>query len=134
MVVAALFTDLQKNNLENAVTTLQRRARISPVFVAYLGETPVGTATLINGYVFNLGVHKSWRRRGIATTLLEHLAQHSAATGQDRLSVFAMTDAVDFYEKAGFKKGTPTQIWGKAVLTMSKMLNPQRPVKPAAAE
>jgi GNAT superfamily N-acetyltransferase len=50
----------------------------------------------------DLFVHPGWMRRGIATALVNHIAQVLRAGGEERLEVTANPDALGFYRAAGF--------------------------------
>ena len=50
----------------------------------------------------DLFVHPGWMRRGIATALVDRIAQVLRARGVDRLEVTANPDAMGFYRAAGF--------------------------------
>jgi GNAT superfamily N-acetyltransferase len=50
----------------------------------------------------DLFVHPGWMRRGIATALVNQIAQVLRARGVERLEVTANPDAIGFYRAAGF--------------------------------
>jgi len=75
-------------------------------FVAEEEGSLVGFATWIEaGGVFELEdlfVDPAWMRRGIATALVNRIAQVLRARGVERLEVTANPDAMGFYRAAGF--------------------------------
>ena len=75
-------------------------------YVAEEEESLVGFATWIEaGGLFELEdlfVDPGWMRRGIATALVNRIAEVSRARGVERLEVTANPHALGFYRAAGF--------------------------------
>lgn len=67
---------------------------------------PVGTLRLhAAGAVARIGrlaVERDWRRRGVATKLLERALSHARRQGCERARLAAQLDAQRLYESAGF--------------------------------
>jgi GNAT superfamily N-acetyltransferase len=88
-------------------------------YVAEEGGSLVGLATWIEADgVFELEdlfVDPGWRRRGIAATLVDHIAQVLRARGVQRLEVTANPHAMGFYRAAGFVDcGVADTVFGAA--------------------
>jgi GNAT superfamily N-acetyltransferase len=80
------------------------------VLVALEGEQVVGTGILVlragEGEIVRMSVHRDYRRRGIATRLLEKLLQLAPEHGVNRIVVETnakWTEARSLYEASGFK-------------------------------
>lgn len=68
-------------------------------------EQPIGTARLLpDGHIGRMAVLKEWRRQGVGSALLQWLIEEMRATGQQKAILNAQTEAVQFYEKFGFRK------------------------------
>ena len=88
-------------------------------YVAEDEESVVGFATWIEaGGVFELEdlfVDPGWMRRGIATALVNRIAQVLRARGVERLEVTANTHVMGFYRAAGFTEcGVADTVFGTA--------------------
>ncbi|MGH7766288.1 MAG: GNAT family N-acetyltransferase [Candidatus Binatia bacterium] len=88
--------------------------RVAEVLIGYAGNEPAGFAVFFHNYSTFLGrpgiyledlfVKPEWRRRGLGTQLLRHIAQQAVARGCGRLewSVLDWNEpAIDFYKKLG---------------------------------
>ena len=71
--------------------------------VGYVGMHHI----LDEGYITNVAVHPAYRRRGVATALLEQLEKYAESHDMSRitLEVRASNDkAIALYKKMGYKK------------------------------
>jgi ribosomal protein S18 acetylase RimI-like enzyme len=77
----------------------------------------------ISAYVEALDVRHEFRRRGIASTIMDFLEQHAKQQGIERLTLMVETDnapAVALYQKLGFH-GSKNSFWvwdGKEIPTI----------------
>ena len=74
------------------------------------GDTPVAylIADVVDGnlHVEQVSVHPHWGRRGIGRLLLDHLAEHAAATGVPALTLTTFADVpwnAPYYVRCGFR-------------------------------
>jgi ribosomal protein S18 acetylase RimI-like enzyme len=99
---------LSADNFDNGRTPEQLRTSFHnshTAIVAYDDARIIGTARALsdgvcNAYVVDLWTLESYRRRGIARTMMKMLEE--VLTGQ-HVYLFS-DDAVEFYEKLGYKK------------------------------
>lgn len=62
-----------------------------------------------SGYIMNMYTRSAWRKRGIATAILELLLEHGRQAGASYFELHATTDGAPVYERAGFvRHGEPT--------------------------
>lgn len=103
--------------------------RVAVHFVAFDGETPIGTCRIFTedgGRTYLLGrlcVLKAYRGRSIGTALVSAAEDGACARGGESLSLHSQYHAKDFYQKLGYapygeiedEQGCP-HIWMKKVL------------------
>src|SRR5262245_24237368 len=103
---AAMKAVLQADDFDNgrsAEQLAQSFGNSAGVCIAYDGDQIVGTARVLsdgvcNAYVVDVWTLSSYRRQGIARTMLDRLLE-----GLHGQHVYLFTDdAVDFYKKMGF--------------------------------
>lgn len=97
-----------------------------------LGFPPPHTVPALK--VGRLARHASWRVRGVGTALMRHafdkLMDVSERTGCRFLSVDAIPEAVEFYEKLGFEPNQHTTYQGKNRGTTSMRFDAFAPALP----
>jgi predicted GNAT family N-acyltransferase len=65
---------------------------------------PMGTARLSpEGRIGRMAVLKEWRGKGIGRALMERLVAEAQKTQMHQVTLHAQTQAVDFYQKFGFR-------------------------------
>ena len=100
------------NFYRDCILNSQDPAKALPKFyLAMDGDTIAGSYALLTNDLISrqdlwpwfacLYVQKEYRRRGLATRLLEHGLQQARMKGFDQLYLY--TDLVNFYEKTGWK-------------------------------
>ncbi len=62
-------------------------------------QNPLGRS----GYIMNMYTVPSWRRQGIATTILQKLFEVASQRGYRRVSLHALPEAQSIYDKSGFR-------------------------------
>jgi GNAT superfamily N-acetyltransferase len=76
-------------------------------YLGYLGEMPVaaGTAVLAKGIVsvWNVATHDDFRRRGVATALMERLLGDAWENGCDSSLLYSSPMAYPLYQKLGYE-------------------------------
>ena len=78
-------------------------------YLAYVGKKPVGTSCLLSsmktGGVFNVGTLKTYRRRGVGTTLVAHTVMDSIKQGNTLHILYTEKEGNPerLYNKIGFK-------------------------------
>ena len=77
---------------------------VSSHFLAYQQEQPIGCVRLLaTGHIGRMAVLEKWRRQGVATALLEACENHARANDILETRLSAQTQAIPFYEKAGYR-------------------------------
>lgn len=62
-----------------------------------------------SGDILNMYTRSAWRRRGVATAILELLMEHGRRAGVSYFELHATADGAPVYERAGFvRHGEPT--------------------------
>jgi GNAT superfamily N-acetyltransferase len=69
----------------------------------------IGTITIINDYVGTLFVNPAYHNKGIGTKLMEKIENLAKEKKIQKLRLNSSINAVDFYEKLGYKKGVKSQ-------------------------
>lgn len=106
-----------KDNLDNQFEKLNINEAYYNI-VAKINNKVVGMATVIKNYdiveelkpfltVWNLGVHKDYRRMKIATKLLEHIYSYAKENGCAFIALLAQKDniaAQKLYNSAGYEE------------------------------
>jgi predicted GNAT family N-acyltransferase len=73
-------------------------------FLAYQQEQPIGCVRLLpTGHIGRMAVLAPWRRKGVASALLEACEVRAMAKGFQETRLSAQTQAIAFYEKAGYR-------------------------------
>ena len=76
-------------------------------FLATVVKKPVGTARLVirhgNAKIGRMAVLKSWRRRGVGTTLLQRAVAAARTLGAREIYLHAQVPVIGFYETMGFR-------------------------------
>lgn len=78
-------------------------------FVAIEKSKITGTITIINDYIGTLFVNPEHHHKGIGTKLMETIENLAKKRKIEKLRLNSSINAVDFYEKLGYKKGEPSQ-------------------------
>ena len=69
---------------------------------------PIGTARLMpSGQIGRMAVLIAWRGRGVGTRLLKLAVTAAQSDDYDRVYLHAQTQAIGFYERAGFEATDP---------------------------
>jgi GNAT superfamily N-acetyltransferase len=90
------------------------------VWLAWAGDVPVGTVTLITlermpwpgkpasrwGHLSNAYVLPDWRSQGVGTVLVGALLSHARSAGYARVALSPSERSVPFYRRAGFGPAT----------------------------
>jgi GNAT superfamily N-acetyltransferase len=108
-----------EQTLVDAISAYFSRALPAGEFIAYLAEVHgeiVATSGLTyhrqppspqnphgcEAYILNMYTRPAWRRRGIASALLQKLIDHARRSNSCRVSLHSLPDARSIYLKAGF--------------------------------
>ncbi|MEM7041521.1 MAG: GNAT family N-acetyltransferase [Pseudomonadota bacterium] len=62
------------------------------------------------GHIRHFATHPDWTRRGVGRAIHERCAREARAAGLDRFECYASLNAVDFYERLGFKEVRPVDL------------------------
>jgi len=94
--------------------------------LALSGHQAIGTGRLLdNGMIGRMAVVAHWRRRGVATALLQLLLQTAKDRGMTHLHLHAQCAVIDFYKQFGFQsKG---RIFQEADINHQLMIKTLRP-------
>ena len=94
------------------------------MLLAMDGETIVGVAAVrYHNHLSLLFVDQKYQRRGIGKKLLQDVMQHVRDMGERYVSLQAVSDAVMFYRKQGFRTIRPEEEFsGIRVTYMEKYL------------
>jgi len=77
---------------------------VSSHFLAYQQEQAIGCVRLLpTGHIGRMAVLAKWRRQGVASLLLEACEAHARAHDIHETRLSAQTQAIPFYEKAGYR-------------------------------
>lgn len=77
---------------------------VSSHFLACHREQPIGCVRLLpTGHIGRMAVLVKWRRQGVASALLETCENHARANDIAETRLSAQTQAIPFYEKAGYR-------------------------------
>lgn len=108
-----LFSDIEKRDLEKAITSQVNRGSVIPHFYIMLeGENPIGVVELKYRenrnhpeYVHWLGglyVHSSYRHQRVASRLIEHALLEASKFGVSELYLQCEKELVQFYKNFSF--------------------------------
>ena len=78
-------------------------------FLAVEKSKIIGTITIINDYLGTLFVNPDYHGKGIGTKLMEKIENLAKERKIQKLKLKSSINAVDFYEKLGYKKGEQSQ-------------------------
>ena len=78
-------------------------------FVAIENSKMIGTITIINDYIGTVFVNPGYHSKGIGTKLMETIENLAKERKIENLRLNSSINAVDFYEKLGYKKGEQSQ-------------------------
>ena len=78
-------------------------------FVAIENSKIIGTITNINDYIGTVFVTPEYHCKGIGTKLMETIENLAKERKIEKLRLQSSINAVDFYEKLGYKKGEQSQ-------------------------
>ena len=78
-------------------------------FVAIEKSNIIGTITLIKDYIGTVFVNPDYHGKGIGTKLMETIENLAKERKIENLKLNSSINAVDFYEKLGYKKGEQSQ-------------------------
>ena len=78
-------------------------------FIAFEKTKIIGTITLINDYIGTVFVNPEFHHKGIGKKLMESIENLAREKRIKNLRLESSINAVDFYEKLGYKKGVETQ-------------------------
>lgn len=78
-------------------------------FVAIEKSNIIGTITLIKDYIGTVFVNPDYQGKGIGTKLMETIENLAKERKIEKLRLNSSINAVDFYEKLGYKKGEQSQ-------------------------
>jgi predicted N-acetyltransferase YhbS len=114
---------INKEGWEYDISEIERIHRIDPVssIVACSGDAVVGGITIVTvggrclmGHVV---VKEGWRRKGLGKIMIGSILKDMGSRGLDFVEVYSVVDAVNFYEKFGFKTIEGLQSYVKRALT-----------------
>jgi predicted GNAT family N-acyltransferase len=72
------------------------------LFLAYMDEVPVGAARLYNNKVGRVATLQSYRKKGIASAIMEQIESYAKENGIEVLVLHAQLYIQSFYEKRGY--------------------------------
>ena len=78
-------------------------------FVAIEKSNIIGSITLIKDYIGTVFVNPDYHCKGIGTKLMETIENLAKVRKIEKLRLNSSINAVDFYEKLGYKKGEQSQ-------------------------
>ena len=78
-------------------------------FVAIEKSTIIGTITIMNDYIGTVFVNPDEHSKGIGTKLMMTIENLAKERKIEKLRLQSSINAVDFYEKLGYKKGVQSQ-------------------------
>ena len=78
-------------------------------FVAIENSKIIGTITIINDYIGTVFVTPEYHCKGIGTKLMETIENLAKERKIEKLRLQSSINAVNFYEKLGYKKGEQSQ-------------------------
>jgi len=123
-----------QESVEQRISKLKSRSRrrgIPTTVVALLGDTLVGSASLLkhdmdsrqdlSPWIASVYVHPDYRRRGIGTRLVQHLEGEAKRLGVERLYLFT-PDMRPFYEASGWSVLEDSEYRGHLTRIMEKQL------------
>ncbi|AWM86459.1 GNAT family N-acetyltransferase [Microvirga sp. 17 mud 1-3] len=90
-----------------------------------LGAIPEGATTF---YLHDVALLPEGRGKGLAGTIVDHLADHAAAAGFDNLSLVAVNGSQGFWEKCGFRTAMTAALRAKLATYGSDALLMRRDV------
>ena len=124
--------DLSTSKRIKLYNSYKSEATIPSCLIAIVDNQPAGSASLVNSdmethiqlspWLASVYVHKDFRRKGIATQLIEACIKNARETGTQTLYLFT-ADQSDFYMKRGWRKLEKTLYHGEMVDIMSYNLN-----------
>jgi len=108
---------------EYDLSEIDRIHRIDPVssIVACSGDIVVGGITIVTVggrcLIGHVVVKEGWRRKGLGKIMIGSVLKDMESKGVDFVEVYSVIDAVNFYEKFGFKIIEGLQTYVKRALT-----------------
>jgi len=119
-----------------SVDRIRERFEDGPMWLAYLGNEPVGTVSGLpeeeRFYIRSMAIKPSVQRGGIGQRLLDTLEAFASEAGYKKLylyTTFVLPGASRLYEKNGFylvRETAPEEWFGMGGLEMEKELSPQK--------
>lgn len=104
--IGALTTTLRRRAFERLCTLVREPGARTRAFVAWNGNTPIGSLELFLGSeaagVHSLRVPAQHQGRGVATALLEHACSEAARHGARLMVLLASSEGQRLYERRGF--------------------------------
>jgi ribosomal protein S18 acetylase RimI-like enzyme len=103
-----------KKGVDTFILEIMRKG--AKCYLAYVGKNPVGTSGLLSfmktGGIFNVGTLKTYRRRGVGTTLVAHALMDSTKEGNTLHILYTEKEGNPerLYNKIGFKTDH-TVVW-----------------------
>lgn len=77
---------------------------VSLHFLAWHEDEAIGCVRLLpTGHIGRMAVLRPWRRKGVASALLERCESSAYARRLEETRLSAQTQAIPFYEKAGYR-------------------------------
>jgi predicted GNAT family N-acyltransferase len=77
---------------------------VSLHFLAWHEDEAIGCVRLLpTGHIGRMAVLRPWRRKGVASALLERCESSARARKLKEMRLSAQTQAIPFYEKAGYR-------------------------------
>lgn len=108
---------------------IRARWHEGPVWVATCRGTVVGTVSAVPRgeelYVRSMAVVPAARGRGVGEMLLERVEEFARARGHRRLTLSTtpfLSRAIRLYERAGFRRAGPLELFGTPLFEMVKEL------------
>ncbi|MFX1443385.1 MAG: GNAT family N-acetyltransferase [Promethearchaeota archaeon] len=78
-------------------------------FVAFENSKIIGTITILNDYIGTVFVNPEYHSMGIGNKLMEIIENLAKERKIEKLRLNSSINAVNFYEKLGYKKGEQSQ-------------------------
>ena len=114
-------TKLRRFELARLAYLNQQRPRRVWDFVAWRNGQPIGACTMfMHGALVgfhDVGTLRSFRRQGIATSLMRHACHFARERGCEAAVLLASGEGYEMYQRAGFRHAGPISYWYRTFRT-----------------